>query len=69
MQRFLFASDSFKGSLSSARTAELLHEAALEVFPDAQTTSLEVAEEVAKQYDWCYRIGNGSTLYYDNFRT
>ena len=44
MQRFLFASDSFKGSLSSARTAELLHEAALEVFPDAQTTSLEVAD-------------------------
>ena len=42
--RFLFASDSFKGSLSSARVAELLREAALEAFPQAQTISLEVAD-------------------------
>ena len=42
--RFLFASDSFEGSLSSARVAELLREAALEAFPQAQTISLEVAD-------------------------
>ncbi|MDO4890351.1 MAG: glycerate kinase [Coriobacteriaceae bacterium] len=44
MQRFLFASDSFKGSLSSARAAELLREAALAAFPAAQTRMLEVAD-------------------------
>ncbi|MDO4400540.1 MAG: glycerate kinase [Coriobacteriia bacterium] len=42
--RFLFASDSFKGSLSSARAAELLREAALEAFPQVQTHMLEVAD-------------------------
>ena len=42
--RFLFASDSFKGSLSSARAAELLHEAALEAFPQVRTRMLEVAD-------------------------
>ena len=44
MLRFLFASDSFKGSLSSARAAELLREAALASFPDAQARILEVAD-------------------------
>jgi glycerate kinase len=43
-QRFLFASDSFKGSLSSRRTAELLCEATCKHFPDAQTSMLEVAD-------------------------
>lgn len=42
--RFLFASDSFKGSLSSARAAELLDVAAREAFPDARTSSLVVAD-------------------------
>ena len=32
--KFLFASDSFKGTLSSARIAELLTTAAKESFPD-----------------------------------
>ena len=41
----LFASDSFKGSLSSARTAELLTKAAKEVFgEDCQTASAIVAD-------------------------
>lgn len=42
--RFLFASDSFKGTLSSAKTAELLAQAAREIFPDCRYRSLEVAD-------------------------
>lgn len=41
---FLFASDSFKGTLSSRRTAELLTQAAKEFFPDCTCTSIEVAD-------------------------
>lgn len=44
MTRFLFASDSFKGTISSRRSAELLDAAAREVFPDARTSMLEVAD-------------------------
>lgn len=44
MARFLFASDSFKGTISSARAAELLRRAALEEFPQAQTRGVEVAD-------------------------
>ena len=43
-QRFLFASDSFKGSLSSRRSAELLRAAALQHFPDARIRTVEVAD-------------------------
>lgn len=44
MTRFLFASDSFKGTISSARAAELLAQAALQAFPDAVTRGIEVAD-------------------------
>jgi len=44
MARFLFASDSFKGTITSERAAALLREAALASFPDAQTHSLAVAD-------------------------
>ncbi len=44
MARFLFACDSFKGTLSSARSAELLAEEARAFFPDADVSSLEVAD-------------------------
>lgn len=44
MTRFLFASDSFKGTISSARSAELLSRAAHEVFPDAVCNEIEVAD-------------------------
>lgn len=44
MPRFLFACDSFKGTISSARSAELLKEAALQRFPDAQVHGVEVAD-------------------------
>ncbi len=42
--KFLFASDSFKGSLSSEQTIELLTKAANEVFPDCQCVGVPVAD-------------------------
>ena len=42
--KFLFASDSFKGTLSSHRTAELLTRAAAEVFPGCECVCVEVAD-------------------------
>ena len=42
--KFLFASDSFKGTLSSRRTAELLTRAAQEIFPGCECRCLEVAD-------------------------
>lgn len=44
MLRFLFASDSFKGSLTSKETAELLTKAAEEVFEDVECKSVSVAD-------------------------
>ncbi len=41
---FLFASDSFKGSLRSAKTAELLTRAAKEVFPDCSCDWVPMAD-------------------------
>lgn len=42
--KFLFSSDSFKGTLSSKRTAELLAQAASEIFPGCEYSSIEVAD-------------------------
>ena len=42
--RFLFASDSFKGTLSSRQTAELLVQATQEIFPGCECESVEVAD-------------------------
>lgn len=42
--KILFASDSFKGSLSSERIGKLLEEAAKKVFPQAETESVLVAD-------------------------
>ena len=42
--KFVFASDSFKGTISSARTAELLTMAARETFPDCETVSVPIAD-------------------------
>lgn len=42
--KFLFASDSFKGTLSSRRIAELLTQAAGEIFPGCECVSLEIAD-------------------------
>ena len=42
--KFLFASDSFKGSLTSSRITELLTEAANEVFAGCECVGLPVAD-------------------------
>ncbi|MDO4416580.1 MAG: glycerate kinase, partial [Erysipelotrichaceae bacterium] len=42
--KLLFASDSFKGSLTSEQTAELLTKAAKEVFGEAECSSVPVAD-------------------------
>ena len=42
--KFLFASDSFKGTLSSQRTAQLLTQAAQEIFPGCECAHVEVAD-------------------------
>lgn len=42
--KFLFASDSFKGTLSSRRTAELLSQAAREIFPACECEAVEIAD-------------------------
>lgn len=44
MAYFLFASDSFKGTISSARAAELLADAAREAFPEAKTRGVAIAD-------------------------
>lgn len=41
---FLFASDSFKGSLTSEKISELLTESALKIFPDCTTHSVLTAD-------------------------
>jgi len=42
--KFLFASDSFKGTLSSSKTAELLTKAAKQVFPECECEGISVAD-------------------------
>ena len=44
MPKFVFASDSFKGSLSSLQAAQLLDDAARTAFPDAQTQLVAMAD-------------------------
>ena len=44
MPKFVFASDSFKGSLSSLQVAQLLDEAAHAAFPDAHTHLVAMAD-------------------------
>lgn len=42
--KFLFASDSFKGTIPSARVAELLSQAAHKMLPDCETVGIPVAD-------------------------
>lgn len=42
--KFLFASDSFKGSLTSEQTIQLLTQAAREVFPEAECCGVPIAD-------------------------
>ncbi|WP_072526069.1 glycerate kinase family protein [Clostridium sp. Marseille-P3244] len=60
--KFLFASDSFKGSLSSRRTAELLSQAAGEVFPDCMCSHVEVADGGEGTTDAVTEAAGGSRI-------
>lgn len=60
--KFLFASDSFKGTLSSGRTAELLTQAAHEVFPDCECDSVETADGGEGTTDAVIAAAGGSLI-------
>ena len=57
--KLVFASDSFKGTLSSARICELLEEAALAAWPDAQCVCLPMADGGEGTLDAIARVRAG----------
>lgn len=58
--RFLFASDSFKGSLSSEKIIQLLEETAQKVFPGCETKGVPVADGGEGTIDAVVRATGGS---------
>lgn len=52
--KMLFASDSFKGSLTAVEICDLLQEAAADIFPDAETVSLPIAEAAKARWMRCF---------------
>lgn len=60
--KFVFASDAFKGTLSSARTAELLTAAAKKMFPDAECRSIAVADGGDGTSDTVIRAVGGTRI-------
>src|SRR5699024_7648709 len=61
--KFLFASDSFKGSLTSRRTAELLTQAAEEIFPGCECSCIEIADGGEGTADAVLSAANGEKLH------
>ena len=60
--KFVFASDSFKGSLSSARIGELLEAAARETFPDAECITFPIADGGEGTLDAIASVKVGETV-------
>lgn len=60
--KFLFASDSFKGTLSSDQTIELLTKAAQEVFGSCETSGVPVADGGEGTTDAVVRARNGEII-------
>lgn len=60
--KILFASDSFKGTLTSAQTASLLKKAALEVFGTCETDDVPVADGGEGTVDAVIAATNGNVL-------
>lgn len=60
--RFLFASDSFKGTLSSEKTAELLTKAAKQVFPQCECIGVPVADGGEGTVDAVLSAAGGSRV-------
>lgn len=63
--KLLFASDSFKGSLSSSQTVELLGKAAKEVFGDCSCSGVAVADGGEGTADAVISAENGERIYVD----
>ena len=61
--KFLFASDSFKGTLTSRRTAELLAQAAGEIFPGCVCDSIEIADGGEGTADAVLSAAGGTRIY------
>lgn len=60
--KLVFASDSFKGTLSSARIAELLEKAAQTTFPEAQCVSCPIADGGEGTIDAIARTRQGKRM-------
>ena len=60
--KFLFASDSFKGTLSSEQTVELLAKAAKEVFGDIEYSGVPVADGGEGTTDAVIAAENGEKI-------
>lgn len=58
--KFLFASDSFKGSLSSEKIIEILTQAAKNIFPDCETNGVPVADGGEGTVDAVVAATNGT---------
>lgn len=58
--KFLFASDSFKGTLSSEQIIQLLTDAAEKVFPGCETSGVLIADGGEGTMDAVIRMTNGS---------
>ena len=63
--KLLFASDSFKGTLSSAKTIELLTRAAHEVFGECECSGIEVADGGEGTTDAVIAADNGEKIFID----
>ncbi len=61
--KFLFASDSFKGTLTSRRTAELLTQATGEIFPGCICDSIEIADGGEGTADAVLSATDGRKIY------
>ena len=60
--KFLFASDSFKGTLSSEKIIELLTESANKVFPGCETAGTLIADGRAGTVDAVIARTNGNRI-------
>ena len=63
--KLLFASDSFKGTLTSEQTVELLARAAKEVFDDVEYSGIPVADGGEGTTDAVIAAENGGKIYVD----
>ena len=61
--RFLFASDSFKGSLSSEKTAELLEQSAEKYFPGCTCIKVPVADGGEGTADVVIKAAGGKKVF------